>query len=58
MKDELIRLQKYESHIKDKISGQTPEKHKNRDSNYRQFLSTELKKVQTKINNLKLEVTK
>lgn len=56
--DKLKALTKYQSDLKDRLSNPTPEKHKNNPKTYKNFLDNELRLVNIKLENLKLQGTK
>lgn len=54
MKEALNKATKYVSALKSKLSDtNVPQKHKGRESSYREFLERELKKANAKIDDLK-----
>jgi uncharacterized protein YpmS len=53
-KEKTLSLTKYLSDLKNKLSSQLPEKHKNRECQYKQFLNNEIKTVSAKLEVLKL----
>lgn len=56
-KDKLIKLTKYQSEIKDKLSSTSvPEKHKGHPESYKGFLKNELRLVTNQIEAGKLEL--
>ena len=54
-KEKLISLNKYAQELKNKLTSAVPAKHKNRPQSYKNFLTHELKMVNSKIEEAKLE---
>ena len=54
MKDEIIRLTTYANKMKEALDSSTPEKHKNREEDYRAWLKKEFDYVKGKLESLKL----
>lgn len=51
--DTIDRLNKFSAQIKSQISAATPDKHKHRDKEYREFLARELEKINAKLESFK-----
>jgi hypothetical protein len=54
-KDTLLRYQKYQAEIKEKLTNKVPSKHSSHPETYKAFLTKELRDVTSKIEALKLE---
>jgi hypothetical protein len=52
--DKLKSLTKYQTKIQERLSSATPDKHKHRETSYREFLQRELDTTSKKIAELKL----
>jgi len=57
-KEKLISATKYVESLKNKLADGVPAKHRTRAAQYKAFLEKELKAASTKIENLKITVTK
>ena len=53
-KEKVLRLTKYLTEMKDKLSNPIPSKHKDHPDNYKRFLNSEISTTSAKIDALKL----
>jgi hypothetical protein len=52
-KEKVVSLTKYLDSLKSKLTDKTPDKHKNREETYKQFISREIEMTEAKLNHLK-----
>lgn len=48
-KEKILSLEKYLTELKNRLNSPTPDKHKNRDKEFREFLNREIRKTFDKV---------